>query len=76
MEEVTGRIRRTWDGETADESWDNGWVVTLFKTHTKGGQGSLWAGKKNHMEAKNYILEIIDDSYLLESVFGYPVFSS
>lgn len=28
------------------------------------------------MEAKNYILDIIDDSYLLASVFGYLVFSS
>ena len=32
--------------------------------------------KKNHMEAKNNILGRLDDSYLLESLFGYLGFSS
>lgn len=32
--------------------------------------------EENHMEAMSYILAITDVSYLLESVFGYPVVSS
>lgn len=35
-----------WDGEIADTKvWDDGWVVTIFKT-TKRYQGGLWAQKK------------------------------
>ena len=49
--------------------WGQWTGETLFKTNSKGNQDSLWAGMKNHMEAMSYILDVIDVTYLLESVF-------
>lgn len=51
----------------------------LFKINNKSktkGVCEQRKKKKNHMEAKNNILGRLDDSYLLESLFGYLGFSS